>query len=64
MQSTVDSEKEAFAGRKIMYTYGFIQDTDMDSKVQGVWKDFLNFWEFCSISILPYIVRYLFVVRI
>ena len=47
MQSTVDSEKEAFAGRKIMYTYGFIQDTDMDSKVQGVWKDF------CSISILP-----------
>ena len=34
MQSTVDSEKEAFAGRKIMYTYGFIQDTDMDGKVQ------------------------------
>ena len=53
MQSTVDSEKEAFAGRKIMYTYGFIQDTDMDSKVQGVWKDFLKFLEFCSISILP-----------
>ena len=36
MQSTVDSEKEAFAGRKIMYTYGFIQDTDMDGKVHGI----------------------------
>ena len=46
MQSTVDSEKEAFAGRKIMYTYGFIQDTDMDSKVHEIFISFENLFSF------------------